>query len=58
MHGMQPDHVALGIENQRDEAIFADRHFFLENAPAVLDSTRGLHRSVFAHEVNQRAAAA
>ena len=54
---MQPDHVALSVENQRDEAIFADRHFFLENAPAVLGGTRSLYRAIFAHEVNQRAAA-
>src|SRR5690242_2115781 len=55
---MQSDHIALGVKNEGNEAIFANRHFFLENAPAIFGSTSSFYRAVFTLEVNQRAAAA
>jgi hypothetical protein len=32
---MKANHIALGIHDHRNEAVFANRHLFLENLPAM-----------------------
>lgn len=44
--GMQSDQVALGIENQGHEAVFANRHLAAHHPPPVRDDAGGLDGAV------------
>ena len=52
---MQPDHVPLGVRDQRDETVLADGEFLFEYTAARRHHARGLRGAVLAREINQRA---
>jgi len=49
------DHVALGIHDIGNAAIFSDRRFFAMDPPAILGGASRFDSTVQATEVNQRA---
>src|SRR5262245_32520503 len=55
LHGMQSDHVPVKIDNQRDEAVLADRKLVFHDLPAVGWNPFRLDRAVFAVEVDDGA---
>src|SRR5437763_1301917 len=57
-HRMQSEHVPVGIDGQRDEAVLADRELGFEDAAAGAKGASCLDRAVVAVEVHERAVAA
>jgi len=57
LHRMQTDHIALGIANQGNKTIFANREFLLDDLAAILLNPTGLDGAVHAAEVDQGAVA-
>ena len=57
-HGMKPDHIALGIDHQGDESVFADGHFFEMDASAGGLGAGGLGGAVLAREIDEGSAVA
>ena len=53
LHGMQADHISLGIEDQGDPAVFSDGHFGLLNLPAGARNAAFIRGAVLTMEINQ-----
>src|SRR2546422_52905 len=55
---MQAEHVSLGVDDQRDEAVLANGKLVLVDASSRLRDAAFLDRAVFATEIDQGAVAA
>src|SRR5215216_2232267 len=55
---MQPDHVFLGIEDERDESVFADRLFGFVYAAAIRSGARRFLGTILTGKIDDRAASA
>lgn len=53
LHGMQAEHIALGVIGQNGEAIGRYRGFFVADAVATGFDARRRDGAVFAVEINQ-----
>jgi hypothetical protein len=46
LQGMQPNHVALGISNQRDKSVLAYCKFWLDDGSTAFNCALGLYGTV------------